>query len=258
MADKKELMNSSEFNDAILAGAELKKTSNAVFKTQNKVEFERFYETMLKSRPDIQEILGKRRKNRTDSDKELVRKFKGDVGKTYRLVCDYLLPDDVEDGQMTKIQKLVDKVASALDILRYIGATTLDDEFNKRGITLTTGVQLENKYEIFKDSAVKKNVIDIFNQASKLKQKSKDNNVIISEEIYSSKVPPELVYDKESNNTGLKPGDFRRLVDLKAKQLTAKSEEAKAKIEQKLHDAASDKQFEIARAELMRDKINEL
>jgi len=33
MTDKKELMNSSEFNDAILAGAELKKTSNAAFKT---------------------------------------------------------------------------------------------------------------------------------------------------------------------------------------------------------------------------------
>ena len=258
MADKKELMNSSEFNNAILAGAELKKTSNAAFKTQNKAEFERFYETMLKSRPDIQEILNKRRKNRTDSDKELVRKFKGDVGKTYRLVCDYLLPDDVEDGRMTKIQKLVDKVASALDILRYIGATTLEDEFNKRGITLATGLKLEDKYEMFKDSAVKQNVIDIFNQASKLKQKTKDNNVIISEEIYSTKVPPELVYDKESNNTGLKPGDFRRLVDLKAKQLVAKSEEAKAKIDEKLQHAAADKQFEIARAELVRDKLKEL
>jgi hypothetical protein len=63
------------------------------------------------------------------------------------------------------------------------------------------------------------------------------------------------VYDKETNNSGLKPGDFKKLVDLKAKQLAAKSEEAKTKIEQKLHDAAADKQFEIARAELVRDKI---
>jgi len=66
------------------------------------------------------------------------------------------------------------------------------------------------------------------------------------------------VYDKESNNTGLKPGDFRRLVDLKAKQLVAKSEEAKAKIDEKLQHAAADKQFEIARAELVRDKLKEL
>ena len=33
IADKKELMNSSEFNDVILARTELKKTSIAAFKT---------------------------------------------------------------------------------------------------------------------------------------------------------------------------------------------------------------------------------
>ena len=255
---KKELMNSEEFNEAILAGAELKKTSTARFKTQNKATFERFYETMLNANPEIKKILDTRRKNRTDADKEALRKFKGDVGKTYRLVCDYLMPEDVEDGRMTKIQKLVDKVASALDVLRYIGATTLEDEFAKRGITLATGLRLEDKFEVFKDDKVKENVIDIFNAASSLKTMTKEDNIAITEGIYVEKIPPALQFDKETNNAGIKPGDFRRLVDLKAKQLVAKSEEAKAKIDEKLQNAAADKQFEIARAELVRDKLKEL
>ena len=255
--DKKELMNSAEFNDAILAGAELKKTSTARFKTQNKATFERFYETLLNANPEIKKILDTRRKNRTDSDKEALRKFKGDVGKTYRLVCEYLTPEAVEDGRMTKIQKLVDKVASALDVLRYIqGISILDTEFDKRGISLATGLRLEDKYEIFKDDKVKENIIDIFNSAVSLKQRTKDDNTEITEGIYAEKIPVELQFDKELNNSGLKPGDFRKLVDLKAKQLTATTEGAKAKIAQKLHAAATDKQFEIARAELMRDKIN--
>ena len=121
-----------------------------------------------------------------------------------------------------------------------------------------TNAKFEDMHETFKDDNVKRNVIDIFDRASKLKQKSKDNNTTISEEIYNTKVPSELVYDKDTNNDGLKPGDFKKLVDLKAKQLTAKSDEDKEKLEQKLQDAAADKQFEMARAELMRNKLSDI
>ena len=38
----------------------------------------------------------------------------------------------------------------------------------------------------------------------------------------------------------------------------AKSEEAKEKVEDKIEAAASEKQFEVARAELVRDKLTKL
>lgn len=260
MADKtkQDAISSKQFEDALLEGASIKKDIATKIKRQSKAEYERFYETMLDANDSMKEILAKRRKNRTDDDKAKLQKFKADCRKTYSLVCDYMTPEKAEDGKMTKVQKLVDKIASALDVLRYAGCTVLDDEFSKRGISLAAGTRLEDKHEKLKDNAVRANVADIFKTAVGLKQKARDDNDFISTTIYTEKIPAELLYDKDSNNSGLKPGDFRKLVDLKAKQLMASSEEAKAKVEQKIQKAAADKQFEIARAELTRDKITQM
>lgn len=160
---------------------------------------------------------------------------------------------------MTKIEKLVDKIASSINVLRYIdgkpGANVLEAAFAKRGMTIGVGSSLEDKSDFLKNNDVRKNVEDIFKQAVALKQKAKDSNEAIGVSIYTEKVPPELQYDKDSNNAGIKPGDFKKLVDLKAKLIAAKSEDAKAKVDEKIKNAAADKQFEAARAELVRDKI---
>lgn len=259
---KKDLLESKEFEDALLEGAEYKKDIMTSWKTANKATYERFYETMLNARTDIKEILDKRRKLRTDSEKEAVRKFKSDTAKQYRTVCDFLVPEQVEDGQMTKIDKLVDKIASSIHILRYLaglpGVNVLEDAFTKRHISLAVGLGIEDVYENLKNDDVRKNMIDIFNQAVKLRENVKNANEVIGVNIYTEKVPAELQYDKDNNNAGLKPSDFRKLVDLKAKLNMANTADAKAKVDEKLEKAATDKQFEIARAELMRDKITNM
>ena len=254
-----ELMNSEEFDNAILEGAELKKTILTTYKQQNKTEFDRFYETMVDARLDIQDILDKKKKNRTDDDNNKLKQFKQDMSKTYKLVCDYLIPETVEEGRQTKVQKLVDKIASAIDILRYIvDDNVLDAEFDKRGISIATGMRLEDKYDYFTRPEIKQNMADIFACASRLKKQMQDDNESIATNIYTQRVPAELQFDKEVNNDGLKPGDFKKLVDLKTKQIMASTDEAKAKVEETIENAASDKQFEVVRAQMMRDKITAL
>ena len=94
-----ELINSEEFDNAILEGAELKKNILTTYKQQNKTEFDRFYETMVDARLDIQDILDKKKKNRTDDDNNKLKQFKQDMSKTDKLVCDYLIPETVEEGR---------------------------------------------------------------------------------------------------------------------------------------------------------------
>ena len=85
-----------------------------------------------------------------------------------------------------------------------------------------------------------------------------DDNDKISTEVYATKVPSELQYDKKANNTGLKQGDFLKLVDLKTKLVMATSDEAKEKAEELVEHLAGEKQFEAVRAELVRDKLTSL
>lgn len=253
--DKKQLLESDEFNQAIEDGAELKKNIMTSYKLQHKTNFARFYETMLESREDIQKILDTRKKNRTDDDKNKLKQFKQDVAKTYNQVRDFLMPEKVEEGKLTKIEKLVDKIASAVDMLSYIGSDVLAKEFKKRGLSIVS----TNEYpEKFDNDATRDNVKDIFECAVSIKKKVVDDNDFINDNIYTTKVPVELQYDKKTNNTGLKTGDFRKLVDLKTKLVMAKTQEDKDKIDEKLEDAAAEKQFEMARAELVRDKLTNL
>lgn len=157
------------------------------------------------------------------------------------------------------MQKLADKVSFAIDILRYIADdNVLDSEFDKRGISIATGMRLEDKYDYFSRADIKQNMVDIFSCASKLKKQMQDDNESIATNIYTQRVPVELQFDKDANNDGLKPGDFKKLVDLKTKQIMASTDEAKAKVEETIENAASDKQFEVVRAQMMRDKITAL
>jgi len=255
MATKKELIESTEFDAAIAEGAEIKKNAATTYKTQHKANYARFYETLLNNRADIKKILDTKKKNRSDVDKQELIKFKQYVSKTYSQVRDFLIPEVVEEGKQTKIEKLVDKITIAFDMLKYIESDVLEKEFIKRGYVITS----QNEFpDSFDNDIVKNNIKDIFNCAVSLKTKVKADNDKINDDIYSSKVPIDLQFDKKMNNTGLKPGDFRKLVDMKAKLLMAKTDEAKEKVEEKIEKAASDKQFEVARAELVRDKLTKI
>lgn len=143
-------------------------------------------------------------------------------------------------------------------ILRYIGADTLKEKLEKYGIKFDHMPTLDYLYEDLADPAKKAAIKAIFTTAKGIKDKINSSNEAIGTSIYTKKVPIELQYDKGSNNTGLKPGDFRKLVDMKLKLEMAKSKEQKDKVDEKIQDQAEEKQFEIARAELVRDGLVKL
>ena len=82
--DNKQLMKSDEFNNAILEGVEYKKNILTSYRDQNKNNRERFEEFMITLDQDIQSILNKKGKNRTDSDKQQLKDFKKLVNVLYK------------------------------------------------------------------------------------------------------------------------------------------------------------------------------
>ena len=254
---KKDLINSDEFEKALTEGAEYRKDMVISYKNQNKTNFDSFYEVMLEANEDIQKILDKKRSKRTDNEKQQILDFKKTVRSMYTQVQALTVDERLEEGKKSKVEKIVDKIVPVLSILRYIGNSKLDTELAKYGVSIDVK-KLESLYPALDDDAKRKALTGILTSATSIKQKVFDDNSYINEDLFQTKVPTGLQYDKESNNLGLKTYDWRKLVDAKAKLIMANSEEAKEKAEEKIEKIASEKQFEMARAELVRDKLTKL
>ena len=258
MADntsRDELIIGQDMDKALKEAAEIKKTILTTYKERDKTNFEQFYATALRANNARSEIPGKKKKNRTDEENERLKAFKKNVSRAYKLVCDYITSEEVEDGKQTKIQKLVDKIALALDYLRYIGANELENEFGRRGITLATGMRLEDKSEVWADERVKQNVTDIFMAGKTVREQVKNDTREFAEGIFETAVPAELVYEKNSNPVGLKKSDWSKLVDAQTKLMMAQPGEQLEKAETQINDLAADKQFDQERARLMQVKL---
>ena len=253
--DKKQLLQSKEFETALIEGAEAKKEVATTCKNANKAAFEQFNEIMFTANKSVQQILGKRRKDRTDVEVEEVKRFKQTVRQMYFQAQHLLAEEVLEEGQKSKIDKIVDKLIPILYILRYIEANALEDALAKYGIKLDGMQKLDVLYPDLAEQTKRDAVKTIFSDAKSIKDKINKENESIGTSIYMQKVPVDLQYDKSANNTGLKPGDFRKLVDMKFKLDMAKSKEQKDKVDEKIQDQAAEKQFEIARAELVRDGL---
>lgn len=162
--------------------------------------------------------------------------------------------EKVEDGKKTKAQKIVEKVVPVIMLLRAIKCRTIDDVLAAAGFRVE-GKSLSDKYPGLSSKEKEAVLEDIFVEAKAVKDKVNNGNREIEDRIFTVNVPAELQYDKDTNNAGLKPGDFKKLVDAKAKLITALTEEAKEKATEKIEHIASEKQFEAARAELVRDSL---
>lgn len=255
---KEDLLKSDEFDKAIAEGAECKKDMVTSYRIQNKQNFNRFYEVMLEANEEIKKILDTKKKFRSDSDQEAVENFKKTVRAMYTQVQALTVDEHLEEGKKTRVEKIVEKIIPVIDILRYIGCNELENEFARRGMKLTTSMKLEDKYPELNNDDKRKVMKDIFDTATSIRQKVIDDNDYINNDLFTSKVPLGLQYDKSTNNVGFKTGDWRKLVDAKAKLIMASSVEAKEKAEEKLDHIATEKQFEAARAELVRDKLIDL
>lgn len=258
MSLKESLIKSDEFEKALIEGAEYKKDMVTSYKSQNKLNFNSFYEIMLESNDEAQRILSIKKKKRTDSDNQYLNDFKKDVRSMYSQVQSLTIDEHLEDGKKSKVEKIVDKIIPVIEILRYIGKNELENEFNRRGLKLTIDKSLEEKYPALNSDAKRESIKGIFNSATNIKQKTVDDNSYINEDLFIKKVPVELQYDKGSNNTGLKAGDWRKLVDAKAKLIMATTDTAKEKAEEKIEHLAEEKMFEAARAELVNSALLEM
>jgi hypothetical protein len=254
--NKTNLILSDEFEKALVSAAEIKNNNISMCKTRNKDNYIQFYELMLASRRDIQSILDMRKKNRTDDDNNKVKVFKKEVSATYKQVCDLLIPEELEDGEPSKIQKMVQKITSVLKMLDYLGDNRIEEEFKKSGIELKYKKLSEE--EVFSQSHIKENVECIFNNGKNIKEDINKNNEEIKTNIYENSVPSDLQFDKSMNPTGIKSSDFCKLVDLKAKLLQAQDDDTKEKISEKASDMAGDYLMQNRRNELLNQKLNEL
>lgn len=245
-----------QLDKAIIEGAECKKEILTTLKFANKSNYQRFQEVMLESSPEIKRILETRKKNRTDVDNEQLKKFKSDIRSMYNQTQQICSKEVVEDGKKSRVEKLVDKIMPLIQMLQYIEENELENEFNRRGIKLevkniTTdfpGLGSNEKRSIMKD---------IFKNAATIKDNVNDSNDNINDNIFAT-LPSDIQYDKHMNMSGMKKGDFRKLVDLKTKQIMATSDEAMDKVDEKIQKAATEKQFEAKRAEIVRDKLTAL
>ena len=129
MTNNKELMGSEEFNNALLEGVEYKKNILTSYKSQNKTNFERFEDVMHSVDTDVQHIEDKKKKNRTEDDQKKLKDFKKYVSSIYKQTQDMWVVEKLEEGQKSKVQKIVEKVVPVIYMLKYIGNDALEKEF---------------------------------------------------------------------------------------------------------------------------------
>lgn len=245
-----------DFGKAIDAAAELKKETLTLCKSRDKNNYDHFYDLMVASNREIQSILDMKPKDRKDTEKSILKEFKKDVSATYRGVCELLSDPEPEEGEESKVQKLVRKVALLVRMLDYIGYGKLEAEFGKYDIGLSYDRLSEN--EVFSDERIKEDVKGIFENGKSIKEDVDGKNNSIKEDIFANSVPQELQFDKSSNPSGLKSSDFCKLVAMRTKFLMAQDDESKEKADERASDMAGDCEFSIERSRLMQLKLSEL
>ena len=255
---QKTLINSEVFDNALTSGSKIKDEIDVAIKTRNKNNYNIFFDILLHSRTDIQSILDKKKKNRTDVENDIYKKFVKDVKTKYKLVKDMLFiseddklnADGTENIISKKLSKLVDTLSSVHALLKYIGCNTLDEELQKRGVRVVSK-SMEEQSEVFENELVKKDVKTVFEQTCSIQSDIEEAKRKITEDIFSSMVPSELQYDKNTNPSGLKDSDFDKLVSIKHSIIKAErsDNDVKEKVNDKVTVEAEKKTFDIARNE---------
>lgn len=255
---KTDLIKGDEFEKALLDAANVKKENLTSVKSKNKDNYTRFYDIMLMSRRDIQTILEKRKADRTNDETNAVKSFKKETSQKYRQICQLLAPEELEDGELTKIQKLVQKIAPLVKLMEYIGHHEIEDEFKKYGILLDYENLKEDENSVFKNEEIESSVKEVFEYGKNLQDEVNKNNEAIKTTIFETAVPIDLQFEKSTNPTGIRSSDFCKLVDLKTKLLMAQSDEAKEKVDEKANDLAGQCEFDNARNKLIQSKLIDL
>ena len=254
--DYNALIVNKDMDAALSEAAEKKHEIMTSCKSRLKDSQGQFFEIMLDCRDDIQEILSKKRKHRTSQEEDQLKLFKKTTSRQFKLAADYIIKEDLAEGEPSKLDKLADKIADVVQLLRYIGHSELEDKLKERGIALSYS-SLEEAYPKFKNDSLKDNVRSLVENASSIKKSVKDDTEEIKDGIYL-KIPVDLQYDKEANPRGIKTSDWSKLVDFQAKLMATSSVDETDQVKDKISDAAGEKEFESARAKLVQFKMIEM
>lgn len=255
--DKTTLIKGDEFEKALVDAANVKKENLTSVKTRNKDNYTRFYELVVTTRRDIQNIMDKRKKDRTDVENDALKEFKKETSLVYRQICQLIAPEVLEDGEQSRVQKLVSKIAPIVKMMEYIGHHEIEDEFKKYGIAFDYE-KLSDSETAYENEQVEADIKDIFERGKSLREETEKNNEAIKTTIFEMSVPTELQFDKSTNPTGIKSSDFCKLVDLKTKLLMAQSDEQKEKADEQINDLAGQVEFDNMRNKLIQSKLIDL
>lgn len=257
-----ELILSEDFDRALEGGADIKSEINGTMKQRVKNNYDMFYDIMLLSRPDIQSICDKKKKDRTANETDELKNFIKLTKRQYRFVKDMMFLSEDErkndDGTTNSVPKkvvqLVERLSATYAILKYIGCHTLDDELLKNKIGVSA-VPLEMRSEVFENERIRESMKDIFDESCKIYGDIDNAERKIREDIFVNMVPGALQFDKDTNPSGIKDSDFKKLVNVKYKMLKSEKsgdEDAREKASEKVMDEAEKKTFEIERNKTIR------
>ena len=264
---QQELIMSDEFDKALTSGAEIQNNDISLCKSRNKNNFSHFYDVLVASNREIRSILDMKKKDRSTEDEEKLKEFKKNASKCYKQICTILMEnspvdttseiEDEDNGeQETTVEKIVHKITDVVKYLSYIGDTSIDDEFKKFGIELKYEPLTEN--EMFAQDHIKEEITAVFNTGKEIKMDMESGKNKIKNNIYSEAVPLELQYDKNENPTGIKKSDFTKLVDIKAKLMSAKdNDDEQEKTKEKAEKLATEYVFQNRRNEILNRKVTE-
>lgn len=261
---KQKLLNSNEFDKALDNAVEIKQQSVMKYRSASKNLFLQFYELMTNNNDEIKEILGKKKSKRTEADNNKLKEFSKELKAMFNQTVDLSIDEEklakkadgtATEQKKTKAEKIIDKIVPVIKMLKYIGNNKLENVFEKAGIQIEF-VKLEDENPQLQQENVKEAIASIFKEAAKNKEDMLSKSIEIETEIYPT-IPEDLQFDKDIRADGLKSSDFKKLVDVKTKLKIAKEKDPdKAKdTSDKIEQMAEDKQFEISRTELVRDKL---
>lgn len=261
---KQKLLNSNEFDKALDNAVKIKQQSVMKYKSASKDLFLQFSELMTNNNNEIKEILGKKKSKRTEVDIKKIKEFQKQLKAMFNQTIDLSINEEKlaknKDGvaiepKKSKVEKIVDKSVPVIKMLKYIGNNKLEEAFEKAGIKIEF-VKIEDENTQLQQESIREAIVEIFKEAVYNKEDLLYKSIEIENEIYPT-IPEDLQFDKDIRADGLKSSDFKKLVDVKTKLKIAKEKNPdKAKdTSDKIEQMAEDKQFEISRTELVRDKL---
>lgn len=208
-----------------------------------------FVDNMVLSNQKVKNTLANP-KTASDDDKAFAKGWMKAQRKKFKAVTKLL-----SSGSSGKdpIQGMVDKIAEVATLLKYLGDTRLEEAFESAGMKLEIK-PLEETEPYFADNEdAKTTIADIFKQATEsVGEVAKVNEKIDTE--YFEETDSSLKYDKDTNVSGIKKADFRKLMKIRRVAMENNSQKYTA-FKQK---TVADRQASLDKEQAILSRIEEM